>query len=263
MSPSQLSKFERGETEIVFQKMEGLLNNLNITYDEFQLAKLGYLPNDFQNLLLKIRKFYSEGNLARLNALKRNEEYKYEKDNNITHKLNSICISGYLVDLAPDNQYIKKSEQKLLADYLFSIDEWSKYELLLFSNTLSILSIDATISLSKEMINRLIAYQSIDTYNKMMIQTLINVCIQCILKDRLSMADFFIRTIHNQIIDETYLYEKNTLRFVEGYYAYKIGHFDTGIKKMNASIDVFKLLDSVNLSENYSEFLNNLISEKK
>ena len=258
MSLSQLSKFERGESEIIFQKMEGLLHNLNITDEEFELSRNNYESNNLQGLLNKIRRYYSEHNIGRLHAIYINELFNFKETGDIAYKLNAICINCFLRDLNKEKFPIKSSERHLLSEYLFSIDQWTKYELLLFSNTLPILTIDTIFCLAKEMIKNASQYKMIESYNKIMLQTLLNVCILGIENSKYSDVIYFKKILNDMLLDETFLYEKSVLNFINGLFEYKTNNKINGMQQMEKSISIFHQLDSINLAINYSEYIQKL-----
>ncbi|MDG4588543.1 hypothetical protein P8942_01490 [Enterococcus faecium] len=255
MSISQLSKFERGETEIVFHKMRGLLANLNVTFEELELAVCEYSGNDFKSLLIKIRKYYSETNIGRLQALVKQELFLYKETNLVSHKLNAICIKSYLYNIDKAKFPVKLSEKHFISEYLFSIEKWTKYEILLFTNSISILTIDTVFSLTKEMIKLTVNYKSVDQYNRVLIQSLVNVCILGIENQRFSEVFFFKKVLSEFLLDDTFLYEKNVLRFLDGYLEYACSNKKRGMSLMKSAIGVFEMLDSVNLAYNFSNYL--------
>lgn len=261
LSESQLSKFERGETEISFDKMIGILSNLNMTAEELFLHSPEYLDNNFENILRKIRLFYSENNIAKLKSLYKNELFKYQESKLIFHKLNSICIKGFLLNLNVVDYNISSAENNFLTNYLFSVEVWSKYEVLLFSNSISFLSTESIIILTKEMTKSKVFHKNHDSYNRILIQVLINASIVLMEKDYLKEVNFLLKMIDDIITDETFLYEKNVLLFLRGMYQFNTGNTDAAIIKMKQAIEIFEKLDSISIAENYNNYFKNLIKK--
>lgn len=82
LSKSQISRFERGESEITCSRLLNLLDKLNITIDEF-VSIHSKTHTHFFTLLSQVRKYYAEKNVAKLTKLLGDYAYKdYERTMN-------------------------------------------------------------------------------------------------------------------------------------------------------------------------------------
>lgn len=145
LSKSQISRFERGESEISCIRLINLLNKLNVTIDEFiSIHNNNTLPH-FPTLINNIRKLYSRNDVESLKILL-NANSKYT-----TNSLENTMLKSLLYTLTPD---ISPSEEELLelTDYLFSVEIWGFYEIVLLGNCVRTLNYNTVFLLTKEML---------------------------------------------------------------------------------------------------------------
>ena len=77
-------------------------------------------------------------------------------------------------DLSGENYYTE-DDLKDLTDYLFSVEYWGYYELLIFANTLDVLKHETLMVLAKEMSRRSDFYKEIPNNRRMISTMLLNV----------------------------------------------------------------------------------------
>jgi Rgg/GadR/MutR family transcriptional activator len=246
MSNAQLSKFERGDSEITISKLFQILDNINVTMEEFNFVSRNYELRKFDKLLKDMRSYHISNNINMLMKLK-------EQELAAGRKLNAIMIGSVIHDVSADIQ-LSKSEKAYLTDYLFSVSEWGYYELVLFSNSVNSMNVNTLIILAKEMLNNSDFYLHLHNNKRMLSQTLINVVKILIDNNEMKSANFLLKKIKALLSDETSLYEKNVYLFLYGYYLYQSGDEEIGKSKMEKSIEIFENLDSSNLAINYASF---------
>ncbi|MDR0298468.1 MAG: hypothetical protein LBI13_00015 [Streptococcaceae bacterium] len=132
ISFSQLHKFENGTSSIIVEKLAYLLDYLNISAEEFESTFI-YLNKDAVTMREIAEAFWAK-NTAKL-------RYYMEKENsllvknpeNLNHFLNVMQVKSALRFL--DKRYtISEKEIRRLERYLFSLKEWSGYDIWLFGN---------------------------------------------------------------------------------------------------------------------------------
>ena len=142
-----LSKFERGEHEITSNKFIRLLSRLNISYREFELI-LGHLEGYSQTAFLQqLSTALVNNDLALLNQLYDDQKLLLKQYGDSRFEHNLIIISQYinlLNGLSFEPHKIKK-----ITDYLYRVEEWGEYELVLFGNSLNFIPIEKMYNLSK------------------------------------------------------------------------------------------------------------------
>ena len=138
--------------------MENYLRNLeslgaiNMPIDEFMYAANDFQRDEFNEILEKISLFVSARNVSGMEKLLISQVEKIEKRETF-YTLNTILIKIRLQDLS-DKSYYDESDIQYLSDYLFSVEYWGCYELLLFANTVDVLNHQTMMLLSREMCKR-------------------------------------------------------------------------------------------------------------
>src|SRR5699024_2093879 len=132
LSVAQLSKFERGVSEITINKLLVILDKLNITIEEFFHAEQEFELSEFEQLIVKMKEHYIKNDADRLLELRNEQLKKYKKSNIKFFELNAIMLSALLKDLTNDKSKAPEMEEKLI-DHLLEVDIWCHYEIVLFA----------------------------------------------------------------------------------------------------------------------------------
>ena len=104
ISTSQLSRFEKGETDLTISKFMFILDEINMSIDEFMYTVHGFHRDELNELLSKVRHFVSNHNIEGLKRLlysQMESELKQEK----FHKLNIVLLKIRLQDLSGETYY--------------------------------------------------------------------------------------------------------------------------------------------------------------
>lgn len=245
LSKSQISRFERGESEISCIRLLNLLNKLNVTIDEFISIHNNNMLPPFPTLINNIRKLYSRNDVESLKILL-NANSKYT-----TNSLENTMLKSLLYTLTPD---ISPSEEELLelSDYLFSVEIWGFYEIVLLGNCIRTLNYSTAFLLTKEMVKNYHFSVNNKTNKILVTQLSINCLINSIDNEIFSNCQFLIKEIENLLRDELNFYEETVFIYANGYYEYKLG-LRTGKKKMEKSLKILDLLNKHNLYSSYKE----------
>ncbi|TQR27318.1 Rgg/GadR/MutR family transcriptional regulator, partial [Lysinibacillus sphaericus] len=164
VSVSYLSKFERNESEITLPKILELLNRINVKFNEFLFINNEFKKNDLELLIEDLKKAYLQGNLKILKKLIDDENANFEKTGLLTFKLNSIMAQAICSDLT--HEKVDKKDIELLIDYLWGVEVWGEYEIILYGNTLHILGVESVIMLSSELLKKSILFKKIKSYRR-------------------------------------------------------------------------------------------------
>ena len=240
ISTSQLSRFEKGQTDLTITKFMLILDEINMPIDEFMYAVHDFHRDDLNELLSKIRLFVSTHDIDGLKKLLSSQlesEPKREK----FHHINTILLKIRLQDLSGESYYTQQDLADL-TDYLFSVEYWGYYELLIFANTLDVLNHETLMVLAKEMSRRSDFYKEIPNNRRMISTMLLNVYITC----------FFI---------ETEIYERLVFQYAQNYYQYKKEGNNQSIIEMKKYIGAMKLAGSEHIAKTYEAHLKKLIEE--
>lgn len=259
ISTSQLSRFEKGQTDLTISKFMLILDEINMPIDEFMYAVHDFHRDELNELLAKIQFFVSTHDINGLKKLL-NSQLKSEPKREKFHHINIILLKIRLQDLSGENYYTE-DDLKDLTDYLFSVEYWGYYELLIFANTLDVLKHETLMVLAKEMSRRSDFYKEIPNNRRMISIMLLNVYITCIERGELIDALYFEKQLNQCFFIETEIYERLVFQYAQNYYQYKKEGSNQSIIEMKKCIDAMKLAGSENIAKTYEAHLKKLIGE--
>ena len=256
LSKSQISRFERGESEISCIRLINILDKLHITLEEFLIlhdedyTKIG----SFANLVQYIRKQYSSQSIDNITCLL-SDTTNYTLD-----PLEKTMVKSILHTM--DSRIIPSDEELLqLTDYLFNVEKWSYYEIILLANCVRTINYKSFYLLTKEMLNNHI-YSSLNKINKRIVtQLAINCFILSIDKEEFSNCSYLIDKIKELLDNELNFYEQTVFLYATGYYEFK-RQSCTGIEKMKHAIKVIDILGEDKLILLYTDHFNKLVIKK-
>lgn len=256
LSKSQISRFERGESEISCIRLINILDKLHITLDEFLVLHNEDYTNAelFANLVQYIRKQYSSHNIKNIAALLSDSSHytlnSFEKTmiKSILHTMDSSII--------PSNKELLQ-----LTDYLFKVKKWGYYEITLLGNCVRTINYNSYFLLTKEMMNNYI-YSSLNKTNKRIVtQLAINCLILSVDKEEFSNCTCLITEIKALLDNELNFYEQTVFLYATGYFEFK-RHSDSGIEKMKQAIQVLDILGEDKLKLHYTSHFDKLVNKE-
>lgn len=256
LSKSQISRFERGESEISCIRLINILDKLHITLDEFLILHNEDYTNAelFANLVQYIRKQYSSHNIKNIAALLSDSSHytlnSFDKTmiKSILHTMDSSII--------PSNKELLQ-----LTDYLFKVEKWGYYEITLLGNCVRTINYNSYFLLTKEMLNNYI-YSSLNKTNKRIVtQLAINCLILSVDKEEFSNCTCPITEIKALLDNELNFYEQTVFLYATGYFEFK-RHLDSGIEKMKQAIQVLDILGENKLKLHYTSHFDKLVNKE-
>ena len=256
ISTSQLSRFEKGQTDLTISKFMLALDEINMPIDEFMYAVHDFHRDELNELLAKIQLFVSTHDIDGLKILLNSQLESEPK----REKFNTILLKIRLQDLSGENYYTE-DDLKDLTDYLFSVEYWGYYELLIFANTLDVLKHETLMVLAKEMSRRSDFYKEIPNNRRMISTMLLNVYITCIERGELIDALYFEKQLNQCFFIETEIYERLVFQYAQNYYQYKKEGNNQSIIEMKKYIGAMKLARSEHIAKTYEAHLKKLIEE--
>lgn len=256
LSKSQISRFERGESEISCIRLINILDKLHITLDEFLILHNEDYTNAelFANLVQYIRKQYSSHNIKNIAALLSDSSHytlnSFDKTmiKSILHTMDSSII--------PSNKELLQ-----LTDYLFKVEKWGYYEITLLGNCVRTINYNSYFLLTKEILNNYI-YSSLNKTNKRIVtQLAINCLILSVDKEEFSNCTCLITEIKALLDNELNFYEQTVFLYATGYFEFK-RHLDSGIEKMKQAIQVLDILGENKLKLHYTSHFDKLVNKE-
>ncbi|MEY8736184.1 helix-turn-helix domain-containing protein [Lactobacillus sp. AN1001] len=242
-SASQISRFERGHTGINVETFYHCLHTMNISMHEFENKYNEYNHIDDFNYNIAISEAYLEKNISKLTSILHNELKSDKK----AARLNSIVIK-IAIFMCDDSKKVHKKDIEYLSDYLFSIDDWGKYEIWLFSNSLFALPSKSLAVLGSEIVSSLHFHKNSEEYRRKVYITLLNI-INCFLeRDNLDLALKFLNYFENTNIPESELYIKIFYKYAKSIYLYKTGKISS-LNDLNKIIGFLEFIDCFDSAE--------------
>ncbi|HFH9929441.1 TPA: helix-turn-helix domain-containing protein [Streptococcus suis] len=247
LSKSQISRFERGESEISCVRLINILDKLNISLDEFLIHHDNDYTNteSFAQLVQYIRQQYSSQNIGNIASLLSNSS-KY-----ILNQHERTMVKSILHTL--DSNIIPSDEEILqLTDYLFKIEKWGYYEIILLGNCVRTIKYESFFLLTKEMLKNYI-YSSLNKTNKKLVTQLsINCLISSIDAKQFEKCKYLIQEITQLLANELNYYEQTVFLYAQGYFEFQ-NDIETGKYKMQQAIQVFEILGEKAIHKHYLE----------
>lgn len=256
LSKSQISRFERGESEISCIRLINILDKLHITLDEFLiLHDEDYTKTEsFANLVQYIRKQYSSQNINNIQSL------LSDSSNYTLNSLEKTMVKSILHTM--DSNVIPSDEELLqLTDYFFKVEKWGYYEIILLGNCVRTINYNSYFLLTKEMLNNYI-YSSLNKTNKRIVtQLAINCLILSIDKKKFSNCSYLIDEIKKLLDNELNFYEQTVFLYATGYFEFK-RQLSSGIETMKQAIQVLDILGEDKLKLHYTSHFDKLVNNK-
>lgn len=256
LSKSQISRFERGESEISCARLINILDKLHISFDEFLiLHDQDYTKTElFANLVQYIRKQYSSQDINNIVCL------LSDSSNYTLNSFEKTMVKSILYTM--DSTIFPSDEELLqLTDYLFKVEKWGYYEIILLGNCVRTINYKSYFLLTKEMLNNYL-YSSLNKTNKRIVtQLAINCFILSIDKEEFSNCSYLISEIKSLLDNELNFYEQTVFLYATGYFEFK-RQSSSGIKKMKQAIQVLDILGEDKLKLHYTNHFNKLTNKE-
>ncbi|AOV08931.1 helix-turn-helix domain-containing protein [Sporosarcina ureilytica] len=256
ISTSFYSKVEKGQSNISSELLFKILEQLNISLNEFWYIYNDYSRGKKNELMHQWKKLYAEGNINHLMKLKDEVDTLYEETQQKFYQRLSIIL--YCAIQQHHSESYDDEIVSPLTQYLLSVNTWGYYEINLFDACILVLDMDTdtVLSLANKLLNNLRFYANFQTYEKEIITVLINIVKICLNNERLEEADYYLNIAKRKLMNFNLMYEKNTLEFLSGISLMQHGDIDEGKKIAIKSIDNFKVLNMKESADKFLQYLN-------
>lgn len=254
VSKSTISRFERMESDITFEKLVHLLNKLKVSMDEFV-----YLTSEKQqktSSLELLSKTILDNDTPALRKLIDNEWTTFTETTDIYSRLIATALECHYKSMIGEKVSFNSNLQ-FLADYFFRCNLWTQFDVVLFSDSMSYLPVDTAIVISKEIAKKTKKFHNNRQSLETIINTLENITLVCLENDRIDDAKKFLAIIDQLDMDETFVLERVILKFVKGIYMIKIGESDEGNRLAEESLNAMHLSEALGFERIFSQYLRN------
>ena len=253
LSTSQLSRFEKGESDLTITKFIKALRKIKMPINEFMYATNNFKIDEINRLWVQIQTLFITKDIHGLQKLL-SEQQEIEREVKIFQQLNTTIIKIYLSDLTKEKLYTQK-DIDYIVDYLFGVDYWGEYELLIFSNLLFALNHEMSMMLLKEMNRRTDFYKEIPSNRRTIASMNLNAFIMCIERNKWLDAHYFKKQLEMTFFKETEIYERYYFYFAKQMLRYKKDGEDNAIIEMKKIIAGLKMVDCHNIASSFEEEL--------
>lgn len=241
-SASLLSRFENGQSEISAQKLFAALENIHANVEELLFLARDFhhdANSEFRNQLFKA---VNPKDLTSLHTLYQREYQKipFSKDKQ-EHILNAILIKSYMKAI-DETITLTSEEERVLHDYLFSVEIWGLYELSFFSFCSPLLSVQLLTKYTREMLRKSDFLQGVGKNRNMMHTLLLNGFMACIEVDDFTNALYFKKQIEKNFFEENETYFRIVYLWAEGLLDSKQGRVEDGQRKMEDAVRIFEMI---------------------
>ncbi|MGF2055368.1 helix-turn-helix domain-containing protein [Vagococcus fluvialis] len=290
-SVSFISKFEKGNSNISMHRLERLLQNINVSFEEFlylreldnapdlnQTLKVlrGYLTSDFYFSLAEIM-----GTITSINeigfkeGIKRMQTFKANMNPKISwQKFVSIycdiCIYTYKSNLDESDELeagnvMKEINylSKPIVSYLYKVEDWGVFEVLLFRMFF--------FSFTAEQVSHLLKIAISRTKKEARLQVMANLKIDVLF----SAFSYFVNFRYEKEAEETLeiargllknerdLTNSTCLLFYEGWFTIVFRDMEKGLQSCYQAISIFKILDQPELESRFQLVLKSILKNKE
>ena len=241
-SASLLSRFENGQSEISAPKLITALENIHASMEELLFLARGFhhdSNSEFRNQLFKA---VNPKDLTSLSTLYQREyqQIPFSK-NKQEHILNAILIKSYMKAI-DETVTLTSEEERVLHDYLFSVEIWGLYELSFFSSCSPLLSVQLLTKYTREMLRKSDFLQGVGKNRNMMHTLLLNGFMVCIEVDDFTNALYFKKQIEKNFFEENETYFRIVYLWAEGLLDSKQGRAESGQRKMEDAVRIFEII---------------------
>ncbi|HFI0272608.1 TPA: helix-turn-helix domain-containing protein [Streptococcus suis] len=260
LSTSQLSRFENGQSDITVSKLILVLEELNVGLDEFVYASQDFKKDELTKILEKMKKAIYDRDVVTLKQLLSEQMRKAQGGiHQEFHELNALLIKLRLADL--DKEIVVHPEELLLlTDYLFQVENWGYYELLLFANSMDDLSQDSLLIFCREILRRTQFYREMKQHRTVISQILLGAYLVCIHRDRFVDALYLDKTINSLFFDETEIFERILYKYGKALYEFKKNNSTSSIMEMRKCIGLFREVESHGIADWYEKYLEKILN---
>ena len=205
MSRSTISRYLNGKHDISSQNFLLILKGLKVSLDEVLFIDHGFQASDELEWLKKISVAFEQGDLAQLKFLHASCQQKYQHTWDITFSHLQSFIDILMARMERRDIQI---EDNALYQYLIRTETWTRYELVMFNNTLFYFPVAVVQLVLSKALLKLEMYSTFNPYVHEPFRLAVNAIIFFLKnKDRLSAHQYLSYVMQLQL-SEQHVYER-------------------------------------------------------
>lgn len=244
LSLSQLSRFENGQTMLSADRLLLAIEGIHMSFAEFAYAFNDYELSDFYKFLGRMWHLFSQQDLSGLKALL--SEYEAYDISDRHNRINVLIIKDCIVSLDEDFK-VASEDIEFLTTYLYEVEAWTGYELIVFGNTTTLLSSSDLVFLGKALMERIKVYSSLPLHDFTVKTTILNIISVMLDRRQLHYARYFIQALE-EILSYQDVFAIANLTFCRLLVAYLAGEAKT-TEALEAHIAALRVIGSQGLAD--------------
>jgi len=240
LSRPAISRFEKGHSDTTADKFLQILDNLNLSLEEFHFLYNGNKANTDDMMISAYSEAYYAKDLLRLVALEEEGNKHFDETSQIRFLHHASIIHLLLCNLS--GLPFPHKELAVIKDYLFHCETWHYYELVLFTNALDFFSddvLDAVYTKAKE---KMIEFNQLKRYKNELFSLISNILVLQLEKNNLEKSLLYYADLEKTVsASDNRMYEHAMLLFFKELIAIMQHKEDT--EKLTAILQTFNLLN--------------------
>ncbi|MCP1639090.1 Rgg/GadR/MutR family transcriptional activator [Streptococcus gallinaceus] len=261
VSVSQLSRFERGESDLSISKFFHVLEKLKLTPSQFMNRVSNYRRNDQIHLMAQMACAHYQEDTATLAQLKAGQQNLYiEKPQNKRAQLNAILLQGAICDLDASQQ-MTEQDLGIVSDHLFCTEDWQIDELILIGNLYQYYKTDLMCRLVDEVVGRRDFYMDMPTHKNLVEVTLLNIILTLTERGELVKAQGYDQILEPLLSNERNAYHRLIYLYVKGFLTYKNGNV-SGKTDMQHAIQAMVWINNHHHARTYQKHFDKHVGEE-
>lgn len=154
VSVSQISRFERGESDLSITKFLIALANMKVEVNEFMDALQKHQKSETIEFMRQLVPLEYKRDVEGFRALFEEQKEKYEQNpSQYQYHLNMILAQSFISKCDSTIPFPREYVDEV-ADYLFMVEEWKIYELILIGNLYLFIDIPILHKMGMEIMNK-------------------------------------------------------------------------------------------------------------
>lgn len=245
---SNLSKFERGETMMGIEKLDMMLQEINVSLAEYELAINNFFPDFQEEFIEEIEGADFSENRIRLQQL-------YIEAYESGYQLLALSAKACCEELS-------ETEKQVVLEYLRQIEQWGYFELSILYFCLDNLATESIFEIMKEFENRGKNHYAIFKYRRRIFQISYRAASLMMVRGEQKRAKMLL-DINGSKNRNRDMYISNLKNLAEGFYVYCFENQKSGLNEIESALEIFEKLDSINLKNYYEHRFDRLVNALK
>ena len=240
LSRPAISRFEKGHSDTTAEKFLQILENLNLSLEEFHFLYDGNKANTDTMMMSAYSEAYYAKDIPRLAALEEASRNHFDETSQIKYLHHASII--HLLRCNLSELPFPHKELAVIKDYLFQCETWHYYELVLFTNSLDFFPedvLDAVYARAKE---KMTEFNRMKSYQNELFSLISNILVLQLGKNNLEKSWLYYADLEKTVsASDNRMYEHAMLLFFKELIAIMQHKEDT--EKLTAILQTFNLLN--------------------